>query len=221
MSEKVTCADIDKIEKSATNIFHLLRHYLRLDHSYTSHLIGQGYEYYDYKVGKYVPSVITENDIASAYTTQGSKFFLNVPGMETPEKLIELIKKEAMTFVNQNILEWIEEERYKKTEFIYTHSENIGYKGVLDIDELTDEEKKKVKRVPRGSSDNVTINTISGIKKIPTNQLTIGLYERFDTGKLYITAFPGFPCPSLPSTEQSIEERKISEDFWKTKVFVE
>jgi len=220
MFQKVTEADINKIEKSATNIYHLLRHYSECDSLYTNKLIGQEYEYYDYDVGEYRTSYLTKKDISDAYETPGSKFFTNVPSLENPSKLIDVIVRETERLVALGTLEWIEELKYKKAEFMYTHNENIGFRGVVDISELTVEEIKKIKRIPRGN-ENVLINFVSGVNKIQTNQMVIGLYERCDTRKLYITAFPGFICPALPSVEQSNEERNKSEEFWDREVFVE
>lgn len=90
-----------KFEINPTNKFHILRHFEFVEEDYKKTLINELYWYYDYSQEKFVASYISKDDIRHALETIGTKFYKNIPGIENPKKLLELIK-EKFTALNLN-----------------------------------------------------------------------------------------------------------------------
>jgi hypothetical protein len=91
--------------------------------------------------------------------------------------------------------------------------------GVVEIARLTYAERKRVHKEKR-EENGPEVQVIEGGVPPTTNTLFVGLYKRKDTGKMYLTAFPGevVGAPPLPSGEQTATQRPVSEAYWKRMV---
>jgi len=221
MNLAFTKDDLDSIQASTTNLFHILRHFSSATEDVTDSILGKEYEYYNYQQGRYIESVITDDSIKEAFSVSGSKFGENVTGLENPSVVIETIKKFLEEEMKVCELKWMDAGEFLKFNLEKVMEKEIGSLGVVDLSTLSGEEKMRVEKKERGG-EGVFVQTLSNKIPPPTKKLAIGLIKRKDTGKIYVTAYPGVTGgPPFPSSEQNDIDRKISEEYWSRKVFLE
>lgn len=223
-SERMVESDITKINATPTTEFHLLRHFSSVPEGYIQRLVGRTYDYYDYERMAFAKSVLTKEDIKSAFETKGSKFFSGIPGMETPEKLIDLIKGKLGAMVKKGELLWINRGDIRTACFTFLHEAAVGYADLIDISTLSESERAKVVKVSRGASageSGIMIQTITGISRVPTNKISVEITDVSGRKDFSITAYPGDLSPDFPNPKQSEEEHKYCENFWNTHALAE
>lgn len=86
--------------------------------------------------------------------------------------------------------------------------ENIGVSNVVSINELTPEEKEKIKIVDRRDRK---VRSVKTNRTIPTKECQIILSDDWQL----ITIFPGELAPPLPASPD------IHDDYWDHHVFIE
>lgn len=218
-----TEADVASITANPSNEYHILRHYPRMPVEYSDALLGKDYEYFDYEKNSYVSSTISQDDIEIAYKTKGSRFFENVPGIEDPTKLIELIREEFRKRVVNGDAFWLQKEIFQAVVFTIDYHVVVGYKDLIPINSLSSDEQARVLTVPRGSSGSektVIIKTITNISKKPTSRISVKIVRLPNKPEIYLTAYPGEPAPGFPNSNQSPEEYEYSKNFWDNHVFI-
>ncbi len=218
-----TEADIARVVANPSNEYHILRHYPRLPKEYSDTLVGKSYEYFDYAKKAYLASIVSEEDITTAYQTKGSKFFVNVPGIENPKKLIELIREEFRKRIANGNVFWIQKEMFQLVVFTIDYHHDVGNRDLIPIDSLSSEEQVRVMTVPRGSHSgekSIMIKTIANIAKRPTKRISVEINVLPNKLHAYLTAYPGEPSPGFPNSNQSPEEYEYSKNFWDNHVFI-
>lgn len=185
--------NIYKVETNATNEFHILRHFNYVDPEYLTTLIGQNYFYYDYAKNQFVKSIISSEDINFALQTIGTKFFDNIKGIENPEKLLNLIKEELKLKIENEGVDWISQEKTRVATFSIQYNEKVGEKNIIPISSLSDQEKARVKKIPRSEHEgekSLLINTITDIEKQSTDIISVEIVENNEFPFYFITAYP-------------------------------
>jgi len=192
---------MELLKADATNQYHLLRHYVSCSKEYLQTLIGKKYQYYDYQSGQFVASIITQKDLEVAFRTRGSKFFTDVPGIENPKALIEVIKVQIKKL-----------KLSKPGAFIFEYPVAVGEANLVTIETLGEKQKQQIVKVPRsnqGGDSQVIIQTISGIVKKPTKKIVVEL--TIVDKHLNVTAYPG----------EELSPDFSDQKFWDSHVFVE
>jgi len=218
-----TESDIDLIVSDPTTEFHILRHYTNLPDDYKKTLIGQKYSYYDPEKQGFVESTISLEDVEAGLKTKGSKFFDNIPGIETPKAVLIQIKNQLKKSLLDSVLIWIDRGKYQTVAFTFNYDAEVGYLGLIHRNELTEEERGLIKRVPRGNSGGdaqIFIQILSGITKKPTKSIAVELTRVSGRPYLSVTAYPGVLTPDFPSPSQSEEEQEYCKEFWDNHVFI-
>ncbi len=207
------------IKINATNEFHLLRHFSSVDKEYIKSLLGQEYYYHDNETNTFKSGIISSIDIKHALQTKGSKFFDNILGIENPKRLLLIINKEFKS-INKK---WKPCTNGKYIDFLIEYFEPVGYKNLVPVNSLTDEEKKKVIKVGRGRKESsVIINEISNIDMKKLNTIEVGVLNTEELPFLLVTAYPGDLTKTIdfPSKSQTKEDYEKSVKFWNEHVFV-
>lgn len=133
------------------------------------------------------------------------------------------IKNQLKKLLAGDSLIWIDRGSYQTATFTFGYSEEVGYLDLIDIGTLTNEEKRRIKKVPRGNLEGdaqVIIQTISGIAKKPTKSIAVELTKVPGRPYLSVTAYPGTLSPDFPSLGQSAEERVYCKEFWDNRVLI-
>ena len=176
-----------------TNEFHVLRHFKYVDDSYKETLINQPYWYYNYDQKKFISSRISQIDIESALKIISTKFDKNTTGIENPRKLLKIIKHEFQKLLSTNKIYWIDNLENKVTTFTFDHKFSVGQMNCLAIDNISEKDKERIKRVSRSDcigEDTITVNTISGIELFSTKTIRVEIVESKQLSFYTITAFP-------------------------------
>ncbi|EKE11787.1 MAG: hypothetical protein ACD_15C00026G0006 [uncultured bacterium] len=195
---------IDKFQINPTNEFHILRHFEFVDDAYKKTLIGKPYWYYDYSKKKFIASHISKNDVEHALETIGTKFYKNIPGIENPKKILELIREKFMTFNLNNEAHWTAEKEDKHFVFTFEYDFAVGDKNVVSIKSLADDDKKNVKKVFRSKcagESNIAVNTVSGIELQSANMIYVEIFETKQLPFFVITSFPDCLASAIPDDE--------------------
>jgi len=211
---------MNNVEINPTNEFHLLRHFIDVSSEYRNSLIGKEYYRFNFKTQKFEKSFITPIDIDNALKTTGSKFYKNVKGIEDPQKLLKLIVSE---FYKLNERIWTDCENGKNLGFLFKYSQYVGERNLIHIKELTNEERKRVKKVPRGESESeIMINVVSNVKVRRLDTIEVSLLDSPKLPSLFVTAYPGdlMPTEDFPNKLQKKENYKKSKEFWDNHVFI-
>jgi len=184
---------------SPTNQYHLLRHYKNVSDKYTNLLIGKPCFYYDYTVQDFKNSTISTQDIHHALQTIGTKFAQDIPGIETPKKLLEIIESHFKNLQENQQITWQQEQDYQCTSFIFEYSHPVGNINCLAIESLTMQQKARIKQVTRSQckgESTVLVNTIQDIPTKTTNKICVQITMSNESPFLFISAYP---CCDLPS----------------------
>lgn len=113
----------------------------------------------------------------------------------------------------------------KHFSFLIEYPEPVGYKNLININELSIREKTSIKKESRSehiSESKVIINTIEGIELKKLNTIEIGITDSPELDFLLVTAFPGYGLKTLdfPTEGQNKEDSQASKNFWDKYVFV-
>lgn len=222
---EVSVAEVESIQATSRSEFHLARHYSSLPEEYIGALVGQEFEYFDYRKQAYKKKTITSEDVEAAFGTQGSKFFPDMPGLETPARLIEFIKAEAAQKAAAGGLEWFTSKGpYKKAIFTIECDQDVGTLGVVKLSDLKGEQKDKVERQPRGklAGEEFMVNVVKDMEPPTTGKIVVEIrsYDRDEGAVEVATAYSGIVAPSFPRDEQDEEQREYCERFWSEHAFV-
>jgi hypothetical protein len=185
--------NLGKFVINPTNEFHILRHFKYADDSYKKTLIGQPYWYYDYGKKKFISSKISQIDIENALKTIGAKFEKDIIGIESPKKLLEIIKDRFQELIVNNKICWIDSLEYKTTAFTFDYQFSVGQMNCLNRDSISEKDKARIKRVSRSKcagENAVVVNTISDIKSSSTKSIHAEIVETKQLPFCTITAFP-------------------------------
>ncbi len=185
--------NLEKFIINPTNEFHVLRHFRYVDDSYKKTLIGQPYWYYDYSLKKFVSSKISQVDIENALKTIGTKFEKNIIGIESPKKLLEIIKNRFQELLSGNKICWIDNIEYKTAIFTFDYQFSVGQMNCLNRDSILERDKDRIKSVLRSKcagENAVIVNTISGIELSSTKSIHVEIVETKQLPFYTITAFP-------------------------------
>ena len=178
---------------TATNQYHLLRHYNDVSPKYANSLLGNLFSYYDYKDDDFKDSMISKEDIVNARNTIGTKFLPNIQNLETPKQLLEIIELQFELHQKSNNLKWKLENDCKSTSFIIDYQYPVGQKNCLPLYSLTQAQKQLVKQVIRSKckgESNIMINTISGLPLNTTNQIYVEITSTPKLPFLFVSAYP-------------------------------
>lgn len=211
-----------QLQINPTNEFNLLRHYSKINEDYSKTLLGQEYFFHNHSTGHFEKGIVTDEAITNALETKNSKFFNNIPGLNTPNELLNLIKDKFDSFKPEEI-KW--EGSKKFFSFLIEYPEPVGIKNLIPIESLTDEEKTRVKTLPRSNKvgeTGIMIKTIEGIEAKPLETIEIGLQDSEELTFYLVNAYPGDMevTPGFPSDRQSKEEYEKSIEYWDTHVFI-
>jgi len=185
--------NLEKYIINPTNEFHVLRHFKFANVSYKQTLINQPYWYYDYSQEKFVSSIITQVNIENALKTIGTKFDRNITGIETPKKLLEIIKFEFKKLLSARKIRWVNNLENRSTTFAFEYKLSVGQMNCLSIDNISEKDKKRIKRTSRSTcigENMIIINTISRIKLFSTKTIHVEIIETRQLPFYIITAFP-------------------------------
>lgn len=184
--------NLEKYAINPTNEFHILRHFKFVDKSYKETLIDQPYWYHDYTQKKFISSRISKVDIENALITIGTKFEKNISGIESPKKLLEIIKNRFQELLLDNKICWIDNIGYKTATFTFDYQFSVGQMS-LNIDSISEKDKARIKRVSRSKcvgENEVVVNTISGVEVSSTKTINVEIVETKQLPFYTITAFP-------------------------------
>lgn len=191
--------NLEKHTINPTNEFHVLRHFKFVDNSYKETLVGQSYWYYNYTQKKFLNSKISKVDIENALKTIGTKFEKNIVGIENPKKLLKLIEDSFRELLSIDKIRWTDCLEYKTTAFTFNYQFSVGQMNCLNIDNLSEKDKARIKRVSRSKcvgENEVVVNTISGVELSSTKSIHV---EIVDTKQLPFYTITAFPDCSLPN----------------------
>ena len=176
-----------------------MRHYKDVSNIYSNLLIGKPYFYYDYTEQDFKNSTISTQDIHHALQTTGTKFAKDIPGIETPEKLLKIIESHFKNLQENEQITWQQEKDCQCTSFIMEYLHPVGNINCLAIESLTLEQKEEIKQVTRsqckGEKD-VLVNTIKDIPTKPTNKICVQITKSSHLPFLFISAYPYCDLPS-------------------------
>lgn len=222
-SRTATETDLGRIVSNPTNEYHILRHYSKLDSSYSNTLIGKEYDYFDYDQQKFKQSVITPEDIETAYQTKGTKFYSHITGIENPTKLIEYTKAELQKLIEKKSAMWIQKSTYEALMFTIDYPVIVGDQDLVSIEALFKQQQSEVKITPRGSHEgekSIMIKTITGVQKVSTKRISVEINLMSGKAHAFMTAYPSELAPGFPIPSQAPEEYKYSKQFWDSHVFI-
>lgn len=191
--------NLEKFIINPTNEFHILRHFKYVDDSYKETLIGQPYWYYDYSQKKFVFLKISEIDIENALKTIDAGFEKNISGIESPKKLLEIIKDRFQELQLDNKICWIDNIEYKTATFTFAYHFPVGKMNCLDRDNIPEKDKNRIKPVLRSKcagENAVIVNTISGVELSSTKSIHVEIVETKQLPFYTITAFPDCSLPN-------------------------
>jgi len=216
---------MNKFQINITNQYHILRHFNYVDNQYIKNLIGKEYYYYSHNLQSFRGAEIDLKSIEDALKTKGSKFLKNIKLLETPRKLLILIKNE-WDLLREKEITWQTNSLGRSFSFIINYSEAVGYKDLISIEDLTSAERKRINTFPRSNHEgekSVLIKTISGVEKKLINTIEVGILDTMELPFYLITAYPGDLMPTLDfSHENQLQlEHDLSLDYWNTHVFIE
>jgi hypothetical protein len=211
------------IELNTSNEFNLLRHFDIIDEAYKKSLFNKEYFYHNHLSGRFEKGIINEEAINNALKTQNSKFFRNIKGLETPKDILNLVKDKFEQFKLEEI-KWKSSEK-KFFTFLITYKEPVGIKNLIHINDLSEEDRRKVKTVPRSNKvgeTEIMINVISGVKAKPINTIEVGIQDSPELSFYLVNAYPGDleQTSAFPSSRQSKEKYAKSVEYWQNHVFI-
>lgn len=128
----------------------------------------------------------------------GSKFYC-----DSPKALIDLAQQRF-----SEVFEQTQPDADGRYRISLTFPEEIGVSNVVSIDELTDEERRRIEIVDRQGRK---VRSVKTSRIIPTKECQIILSKDWHL----ITMFPGELAPPLPASPD------IHDDYWDTHVFIE
>jgi hypothetical protein len=190
--------DLKKFIINSTNEFHILRHFKYVDDSYKETLIGQPYWYYDHRQKKFVFSKISKSDIENALKTVGTKFEKNINGIESPKKLLKIIKSRFHELLSNNKICWIDNIRHKAATFTFAYQFSVGEMNCIDRNDVPEKDRARIKPAVRSKcagENAVIVNTISNIKLSSTKLIHVEIVETKQLPFYAITAFPNCSLP--------------------------
>ncbi len=199
--------NLEKFIINPTNEFHILRHFKYVNDSYKKTLIDQPYWYYDYSQKKFVFSKISVIDIENALKTIGTKFGKNISGIESPKKLLEIIKNRFQKLLLDNKIYWIDNIEYRTTTFTFDYQFAVGKMNCLDRDNILEKDKTRIKSILRSKcigENAVIVNTISDIELSFTKSIHVEIVETKQLPFYTITAFPDCLLPDDLSDENLV-----------------
>lgn len=140
-----------------------------------------------------------------------------------PEKLdnLEWTFKPKLNFFRADIFGTADAQL--KVDLGISPEEPLGFHAVI---KLTDSLRLKVKKEARGNSgsDQIEVNTISGVPPVQTDDFVIELVKFSDDSRACITSvYPGNhePSPSLPYKDiQTPEEYQENLKYWNDRAFI-
>jgi hypothetical protein len=185
--------NLEKFIINPTNEFHVLRHFKYVHDSYKKTLFRQPYWYYDYSQKKFVSSTISQIDIENALKTIGTKFEKNITGVESPKKLLEIIKNRFQELLLDNKICWIDNIEYKIATFTIDCQFSVGQMNCLNKDNILEKDKARIKSVLRSKcagENAVIVNTISKIELSSTKLIHVEIVETKQLPFYTITAYP-------------------------------
>lgn len=191
-----------KFEINPTNEFHILRHFEFVKEAYKKTLINKPYWCYDYSQEKFIAARISKDDIQHALETIGTKFYKNVPGIENPKKLLELIKEKFTALESNNKVRWANEN--KCFAFTFKYDAPVGNRNALSINDLSDHNRKNIKSVLRSKcvgENNIMVNTITGIELRSSDMIYVEMIKTEQFPFFVITAFPKCLTSDIPNDE--------------------
>ncbi|HEC65177.1 MAG TPA: hypothetical protein ENI23_07785 [bacterium] len=214
-----------RIGLNTTNEYHILRHFDYVPNTYTKGLLGKEYFYYNYSDGSFQDGEIDQETIKEALETKGSKFLRGIKQLETPREVLDLVKK-RFDLLKEDEITWEIGDSNRFFSFIIKYSEPVGYKDLISIDNLTAEQKKRVRTVPRSNHEGEKSNmvkTISGIEKEPIDTIEVGIQDSEKLPFYLVTAYPGdlTLTKDFPNNTQSKEEYAVSKKYWNSHAFIE
>ncbi len=216
-------SDLDLIVANPTNEYHVLRHYPRLPESYSNMLVGEKYEYFDYRQRKFLSSIISRKDIEIAYQTKGTKFYPRVSGIENPRALIGFIKAGLQKLISAKSMTWIQKPQYDTLMLTMMYHEFVGNQDLVPIHTLPRKLRSKVQTISRGNHEgerSIMIKTITDVPKIPTRCISVEINLMPRQPRAFLTAYPGALAPGFPTPNQYREEYQYNKAFWDTHVFL-
>lgn len=219
----VVPTDLDCVVANPTNEFHLLRHFMRTTKEYERTLLGQPYEYYDPETKVFKSSTLVEHDLAAAYQTTGTKFYPGVSGLETPRRLITLIRHELSKRVVRRDMHWIVSPHRQVLQLSLSCPEAVGDQDLVVIEDLPVASRERVQRVVRGghAGERATmIQTVTGIAKQSTRNIAVEIQLVRGRSTAFLTAYPGELSPSFPANGQDPEEYGYNKSFWDQRAFI-
>jgi len=189
---------IDNINITDERKFHLIRHFSKISLQYHQYLEALGY---------------TQEEILNELNLSASKLFADFA-----QDIESLLNKIKLELVNQTITyQEIEHKIEIQLQFPYY----IGENNLVEISDLSDDEKLQIKQKYRGKNNDVIINYLQTTKKFTTRQLNIVLNKN-EASFVLLTIFPGMYAPPFPNIEyQNRQNYDQNKDFWDKAVFVE
>ena len=185
--------NLEKFIINPTNEFHVLRHFKYVDSSYKKSLIDKPYWYYDYAQKKFIASTISQVDIENALTTISTKFDKDVVGIETPKKLLEIIRNKFQELLMENKIRWIDNLESKATSFTLDYQFEVGQINCINKDTISEKDRVQIKPALRSKcigEDAVVVNTVSSIELASTKTIFVQIIETQQLPFYMITAFP-------------------------------
>ncbi len=179
---------------------HILSHFSQIDNAYIS-MMSNNHQ-------------ISKEDIEIRLSMTGSKF--NESFAKNPIALSKIILSGYKSFPKTII------ERETTIDIVISYpldpyKSGIGLDGIINIDELSENEKLNIKTKIREGHE---IKTLSK-KQNPTWQLNILLDNNPDNKYFIKTIFPGKYAPPFPNKEiQGKSEFIISFEFWDKHIFL-
>jgi hypothetical protein len=213
-----------QVEINPTNEYHILRHFKLVPQDYAARLIGKHYFYHNVNRNKFESGTITEENIEMAVKTTGSKFSNQIPGITTPIDILNLIKSEFIKIPIEKQV-WRGDANKRFFSFLISTNYPVGVKNLINISELTAEERLRIRKVPRSrhvGEGTVMVNTIDNIPTRTLHTIEVGLIDTVELPFYFVTAFPGDleEAPDFPNSEQSKSDYELSLDYWNNHVFV-
>lgn len=194
---------------------HILRHFKKVSDEYKRSLLNKEYHYFDHQEKKFKQGVIKQVDIDNALNTKGTKFAEFVSGIENPKKLLKWLRGQTVKQFNEENLYTVEKGLESKIYMQFEYPGIVGEIDVINYDELTEDEKARVKKVKRseGHDEATEINIIEGKEKIPTKEIAFLLHKVPELDFYFGSAFPGYLDPDFATED---EDKK----YWENLVFI-
>lgn len=208
--------EISLFEINSSIEMHILRHFKKVSEQYKTSLLNKEYHYFDHQEKKFKQGIIKQENIDNALNTKGTKFAEFVTGIEDPEKLLEWLYEQTKTLFKADNLYTIEKGLESKVYLQFEYPEIVGNIDVVNIDDLNNDEKLRVKKVKRseGHDEATEINIIEGKEKIPTKVIAFLLHKVPELDFYFGSAFPGYLDPDFPNEEENKE-------YWNNLVFIQ